>query len=391
MGILYLGNLFLNFESIYNLIETNFLVKNIFFIPLSWLYGFIVSFRNLLFNLKILTSKEFSIPIISVGNITVGGTGKTPHTEYLVEYLSKSYKVATLSRGYKRKTKGFLLSDRNSTVLQLGDEPFQIKQKFPDALVAVDEKRVRGITNLLNLNGDIKPDVIILDDAFQHRYVNPGTNILLINYNNIITRDRMLPAGQLRESASNRFRANIIIITKCPDKLSPIDERILSKELNIRPYQNLYFTKFKYGEFKPVFPDETIHDLQEIEHSLSILLVTGIANPDPLRDYLFHKSIAMEKLQFPDHHFFKPKDLERIAKKVDEIKDTNKIILTTEKDMVRLRCIDNIPPNIRELLYYIPLEVQFLNNKGKSFDKKILNYVRENKSNFDLYSGKSSN
>jgi tetraacyldisaccharide 4'-kinase len=337
----------------------------------------------------ILTSREFNIPIISVGNITVGGTGKTPHTEYLVKLLSRSFNVATLSRGYKRKTRGFYLSDNSSTVFQLGDEPLQIKKKFPEISVAVDEKRVRGIEHLLALENKEKPDVIILDDAFQHRYVKPGSNILLIDYNRIITRDRMLPAGRLREPASNRFRANIIIVTKCPVKLSPIEERIIGKELNIRPYQTLFFTTLSYGEFIPVFPEDANPDIQKSNKSFSILLVTGIANPEPLKDYLFHKSIAMEELNFPDHYNFTPKDIENIADKINKITGNNKIILTTEKDMVRLRSLDNIPQNIKELLYYIPLEIQFMDNTGKSFDKKIIDYVRENKSNFDLYSGKS--
>lgn len=364
-------------------------VKQALLRPLSWLYWIVVSVRNQLFNMDILTSREFNIPIISVGNITVGGTGKTPHTEYLVSLLSKNFNVATLSRGYKRKTRGFFLSDKNSTVSQLGDEPMQIKQKFPETTVAVDEKRVRGIENLLSLERDKRPDVIILDDAFQHRYVKPGNNILLIDYNRIITRDKMLPAGKLREPASNRFRANIVIITKCPGKMNAIEERIIGKELNIRPYQTLYFTTLSYGEFKPVFPEDAAPDIQKTVNTFSILLVTGIANPEPLKDYLFHKSVAMEELHFPDHHNFKPKDIECIVTKINELKGPNKIILTTEKDMIRLRSLVVIPQKVRELLYYVPIEIHFLNNAGKSFDKKIFDYVRENKSNFDLYSGRN--
>ena len=207
----------------------------------------IVNFRNTLFNLNILRGKEFEVPVISVGNITVGGTGKTPHTEHLIRLLSKKFDIAVLSRGYKRKSSGFMVVETNSTSSQTGDEPLQIKKKFPSVMVAVDEKRVRGIEKILAIS-EKRPDVIILDDAFQHRYVTPSINILLIDFSRMITEDDLLPLGRLREPASNRDRANIIIVTKCPREIKPIDERIITKDLHIWPYQDLFFSRIKYGE-----------------------------------------------------------------------------------------------------------------------------------------------
>jgi tetraacyldisaccharide 4'-kinase len=337
-----------------------------------------------MFDLKILPSREFDFPVISVGNITVGGTGKTPHTEYLVNLLKSRLKVATLSRGYKRKTKGFYVVETSSTVKQVGDEPLQIKRKFNDIIVAVDAKRVRGIEKLLALKE--KPQVVILDDAFQHRYVTPGMNILLTDYDRLITKDSILPYGKLRESASNRERANIIIVTKCPPEIKPIDERIITKELFIRPYQNLYFTRFEYGSVLPVYPDDNLGGDNNLNDGPAILLLTGIAFPQPLRNYLMHKSHNILEIKFPDHHNYILKELEDVAARFNSLPQENRIIITTEKDMVRIRDVEKVPDDIRKNLYYIPLTIKFLNEEGKDFDRKILNYVTENKSNFDIYS-----
>ncbi len=353
---------------------------------LSLIYGLVIYIRNSMFNMKMLSSREFNLPIISIGNITVGGTGKTPHTEYLVNLLFKDFKVATLSRGYKRKTRGFLIVEKDAMVNNVGDEPLQIKQKFNSAIVVVDEKRVRGIEKLLALPKEERPDVILLDDAYQHRYVNPGVNILLTDYSRLITQDSLLPHGRLREPASNRDRANIIIVTKCPPQLKPIDERIITKELDIRPYQNLYFTTFEYGPLIPVFSETPevalIHSFAEY----TILVVTGIANPAPLKEHIQHHTHAIYEMAFPDHHDFSKKEVENISNQFSAITSTKKIIVTTEKDMIRLRCMVDLPEVVKNNLYYIPLKVSFLNNGEKDFDQKIRKYVRENKSNFDLYS-----
>ncbi len=347
-------------------------------------YGILTGLRNELFNIKILSSREFDLPIISIGNITVGGTGKTPHTEYIAGLLKPNFKVATLSRGYKRKSRGFYLVEPTSKVRWVGDEPLQIKLKFNDLTVAVDANRVRGIEHLLALPG--KPDVILLDDAFQHQYVTPGINILLTDYNHLITKDSLLPYGRLRESASNKSRATIIIVTKCPPELKPIDERIITKELEIRPYQNLFFSKIDYGAIMPVFPLEVSSQTIELVEGLTVLMVTGIANPSSLKEYLLHGSHDIYEMNYPDHHRYTVKEVDRIAARFDSLTSVKKIIITTEKDMVRFRGLESVPENIRKHMYYIPIKISFLNNAGKEFDRKILNYVKENKSNFNLYS-----
>ena len=219
--------------------------------PFSLVYGLIVWLRNTLFDLQIIRSAEFPIPVISVGNITVGGTGKTPHTEYLVDLLKEEFRVATLSRGYRRKTRSFILAGADPDVWEIGDEPVQIKNKYPETEVAVDRKRVNGIRQLLKRIPDL--DVILLDDGYQHRYVKPGLSILLIDFNRPIWSDHLLPAGRLREPAYEKRRANIILITKCPDRLKPIERRIIVKDLKLYPFQHLYFTKLTYGQPVPVF------------------------------------------------------------------------------------------------------------------------------------------
>ncbi|TKG92474.1 tetraacyldisaccharide 4'-kinase [Puteibacter caeruleilacunae] len=360
-------------------------MAKMFLYPISWIFGTVTYFRNKLFDYKILKSKEFDLPVISIGNITVGGTGKTPHTEYLIDLLKEEFKVATLSRGYKRKTKGFVLAGNHSKSTSIGDEPLQIKTKFPDIQVAVDEKRVRGIQNLLKFKKDIKPDVILLDDAFQHRYVKPGLNILLIDYNRPISEDKLLPAGSLRESSQGINRANIVIMTKCPEKIQPIQRRIISKEINLRPYQNLFFTTLEYGKLQPAFQGNAKQiDAFYTEQAYSVLLVTGIANPKPIRDYITPFAKRIEEISYPDHHHFTQKDMTNIAQKLDTMDGSRKIIITTEKDVMRIRDME-VDGAISSSLFYLPIRIKFLDSEGKQFDKKILNYVRENKSNFELH------
>ncbi len=348
----------------------------------------VVNFRNTLFNLNIFRAREFDVPVISIGNITVGGTGKTPHTEHLIQLLSKRFNVAVLSRGYKRKSRGFFVVETGSSIKQVGDEPLQIKTKFPAVMVAVDEKRVRGIEKILQLS-EKRPDVIILDDAFQHRYVTPSINILLIDFSRMITEDDLLPLGRLREPASNRDRANIIIVTKCPREIKPIDERIITKDLHIWPYQDLFFSRIKYGELTPLFPEKTEDKKFCIDQETGILLLSGIANPQPLRDMLLKKTKSVVLAEFPDHHPFSLKDLERVADQFNAMTASRKIIVTTEKDTFRISEIDNLPEIIAATLYYIPIEIRFINQVDDDFDKKIMKYVGENKSNFELHSRKN--
>ncbi len=347
--------------------------------PLSILYGIVMSTRNTLFDLKILKSKEFSIPTISVGNITVGGTGKTPHIEYLIELLQDKYKIATLSRGYKRKTKGFLIADKNSTVDKIGDEPLQIKKKFPKITVAVDEKRVNGITKLLNK--DNPAETILLDDAYQHRYVKPGLSILLIDYNRLITRDHLLPYGMLREKRIERQRANIIIVTKCPVGLKPIEKRLVINELRPFPFQDLLFTSIRYKEPVSVFdPNNILSNRELLDKRPNVLLVCGIANPAPLISYTKKFAKTVEEIIFPDHYKFNENDFHNIQTKFASL-PKNSIILTTEKDATRLRELPNIDKKTKKVFFYIPVGINFLGDDCEKFNERILNYVTKDKRN----------
>ncbi len=357
-------------------------MQKILLYPFSILYGFITSFRNFLYDSKILKQHEFDIPVISVGNLTVGGTGKTPHAEYLISLLKKDFKIAFLSRGYKRKTKGFILATKNSGVDEIGDEPVQIKQKFPDVPVAVCEKRVLGIKKLIN-NKALNIDAIILDDAFQHRSVKPSINILLIDYTQQIFNDNLLPAGRLRESTRAKYRANFIIYTKCPPQLKPIDQRIIKKKLDIRPYQNLFFTSIVYGEITPAEKGKTLFGNDMRKHT--VLLVTGIGNPKPLLSYIEQQVGEIIHLQYGDHYKYKKTDIDKIESRYNAIDSSYKMILTTEKDLVRLKSTPDLPDGFMEKLYYIPIEIRFLERMKNAFNKRIINYVTENRSNSKLY------
>lgn len=356
--------------------------------PLSWIYKIVVGIRNWMFDTGILTSRKFDIPIISIGNITVGGTGKTPHTEYLLSLLSPSMRVAMLSRGYKRQTKGFILADKDSDSKSIGDEPYQIKRKFADVLVAVDANRCRGIENLLNSVYGKEIGAIVLDDAYQHRYVEPGINILLTDYNRLITQDAFLPVGNLREPSSNKKRANIVIVTKCPDSAQPIDFRIVTKELALLPYQNLYFTRYSYGELKPVFElDIPIPVKTELlqKNQYSILLFTGIVSQHYIVEHLLKYTNNLQTIEYPDHHNFTQKDIQEIESKFAAISSPNKILITTEKDASRLISNPDISDDLRAALYYIPIEVVFLFGHEKNFNEQIIGYVRKNKTNRGLF------
>ncbi len=347
------------------------------------MYGTVVHIRNFLFDIKVLRSVSFNIPTICVGNLTVGGTGKTPHVEYLIKLLSEEYNVATLSRGYKRKTKGFILADSSSTASQIGDEPFQIYSKHQNITVAVDEKRVRGIESILKEKP--KTDVILLDDAFQHRYVKPGHSILLVDYNNLVTRDYFLPLGRLRDSTSQMHRAETVIITKCPDDIKPIDQRIICKELKLYPYQNIYFTSYKYGSLTPVF-DASNQQPSRFDN-YKALAMAGIANPKPFFNHLKSNYNLIDTIEFPDHFSFTEKKIKAIFERFSEIKDDEKIIITTEKDASRLKeYSQQLSNEIRKTFFYIPVEVEFLNGKGKEFNSKIIKYVRKSKRDHDLHS-----
>ncbi|WP_372643845.1 tetraacyldisaccharide 4'-kinase [Ancylomarina sp.] len=345
--------------------------------PFSFIYASILSLRNLMFDWGCLKSTSFDLPIISVGNISVGGTGKTPHTEYLIQLLQDKYNLASLSRGYKRQSKGFVLADESSNSYDLGDEPMQMNRKFPSLNVAVDSDRVNGVQELIASEKGLKLDCILLDDAYQHRYIKPGLSILLIDYNRPIANDFVMPMGRLRERAAGKKRADIIIISKCPVDLSDSEAEKLKKSINPLPHQELYFTCLDYAPSEPVF--NTSNELASLndtdKESLGILLVTGIANPAPLRKYLKSFCDEFNEIQFPDHYTFKDKDLEKIETSFINLKSTNKIILTTEKDAVRFLDMKIESKVLKDNMAYIPLQIKFKNQTKVQFDKHILDFV----------------
>ncbi len=357
-------------------------MSKILLYPFAMIYGLVISIRNFLYDSNVFHHHDFEVPIISVGNITVGGTGKTPHAEYLISILKKESNVVFLSRGYKRRTRGFILATSQSTIDEIGDEAVQIKQKFPEITVAVSEKREVGIRKILN-NKEIKVDVIILDDAFQHRSIDPNINILLFDYTQPVYDDSLMPVGRLRESIKSSYRANFIIFTKCPSLLPPIEQRIIKNKLDIRPYQNLFFTSIVYGEITPAEKGRSLFsdDLRNYE----VLLVTGIGNPAPLLDYLKDQVGKFTHKKFPDHHHFSDKDATEIWKLFGEIDSSKKLIITTEKDLVRLKSVKNLPSDFFNVVYYIPIEIRFLDRTKELFNKRILTYVKENNSNSRLH------
>ena len=323
---------------------------NYWLMPLSWLYGLGVSIRNLMFDEGVLKSKTYNLPVICVGNITVGGTGKTPHTEYLIRLLSKEHQVAVLSRGYKRKSEGYVLAGKDTPMEMIGDEPYQLKQKFPKIHMAVDKDRCHGIEQLMKAEVKPQTEVVILDDAYQHRYVKAGLNILLMDYHRLIHLDKLLPAGRLRESSSGSKRADIVIITKCPRDIKLMDRKGIERSLGLENWQKIFFTTYKY-------PDQ-IEDIGE-----NPLLVTGIASPEQMVEDLQKIVPKFEVMSFPDHHNFTEQDIDAIRTRA-----AGRTILTTEKDATRLHGLDNMK--------VIPIEVEFIEGK-EEFDQTIKNYVNK--------------
>ena len=357
-------------------------VKHIIFFPFAILYGIITGIRNWLFDQEILSSTSFNIPIISVGNLAVGGTGKTPHTEFILSILQNDWKTAMLSRGYKRKTKGFQLATQISDSRTLGDEPFQIYQKFPSVTVSVDENRVHGVKALQEQIPGLQ--VVVLDDAFQHRYIQAGLSILLTDFGNLYSRDMLLPAGQLREWKSGSSRANIIVITKCPEDVKPIDMRVYETELNPSNNQSLFFSTFIYDELRPVFPDSNQEKwtFQKIKDAnAEILLVAGIVSPEPILLHLNKYTSNIKTLFFEDHHAFQSKDFNLINKRLGGLSSIDKIIMVTEKDAVRLMSNPNYPETLKSITFALPIRVHILHDQETLFIQKIKSYVVENSRN----------
>ncbi len=325
---------------------------NYWLLPLSWLYGLVASIRNLMFDAGALKSKTFPLPVICVGNITVGGTGKTPHTEYLIRMLSEKHQVAVLSRGYKRQSEGYVLATPTTPMTDIGDEPYQMKHKFPQIHMAVDKDRCHGIAELMKKEVQPPTDVVILDDAYQHRYVRVGLNILLMDYHRLIYLDKLLPAGRLRESSSGTKRADIVIVTKCPRDITPIERKGIERSLNIENWQKIFFSTYTY-------PD----NMKGIGNNP--LLVTGIASPEQMIYDLQKIVPEFDVMSFPDHHHFTENDINNIRTRA-----AGRTILTTEKDSTRLHGLENVK--------VIPIEVEFIDGK-EEFDNIIRNYVNTKK------------
>ena len=369
-------------------VEGDFIKINEWLLPLSWLYGLGVKFRNMLFEIGILRSESFDVPVISVGNITVGGTGKTPHVEYLIELLKDKAKVAVLSRGYKRRTRGFVIADDNATAKTIGDEPLQMKRKYGDDItVAVDRKRCHGIRQLTSDEDGI--DVILLDDAFQHRYVKPGVNILLVDYHRLIIYDKLLPAGRLREPLSGKNRADIVIVTKCPHDLKPMEFRVITKAMNLYPFQRLFFTCLEYRNITPVFGSGE-QSLDSIGKDCHILLLTGIASPQQMIEDLSPRCPHITPLTFGDHHTFTSSDVARINNEFAALPHP-KMIITTEKDATRLIAVEGLSEEVRGAMFALPVKIRFMLGQEESFNEKIIGYVRKNSRNSILAKAKDDN
>ena len=352
--------------------DSNIFLKSfrILLFPLAIVYWFIILIRNKLYDSNMISSATFGLPLICVGNLSVGGTGKSPMVEFLVRNLKDQFKVATLSRGYKRKTKGYALANERSDALEIGDEPMQFKLKFPDVPVAVGEERLDAISQLLH----DKPGTqsIILDDAFQHRAIKAGMNIMLTDQRNLFTRDFYLPTGDLRDLKSSYKRAEIIVVTKCDPAIDEKQKQEIIDEIGPLDKQHIFFTANKYGD-----PYHIIKKQQTIKlvPGTEVLLVTGIANPQPLKDLLLEHSETYYMLHYPDHHIFTIDDWKDIKKRFNKIESTNKIILTTEKDAVRLAKFGEQLADVP--VYIIPLQHHFLFHEEEKFLTLVKNYIKD--------------
>lgn len=348
--------------------------------PVGWLYGLMMLLRNKLYDWGILKETQFSFPVISVGNLSMGGTGKTPHVEYLIRLLSNDFKVAVLSRGYRRKTRGFRLADQHSVCDDIGDEAVQISRKFNHVIVAVDEDRVHGIREIKKRYPEC--DVILLDDAYQHRSVKPGLSILLSDFHRLYPENHIFPVGNLREFKSGAGRADIIIISKTPKPLSPLTVRRIQALVSPALHQKLLFSYISSGELTlaPNLKIETIP-----QHFTNILLFAGIDNIYPLLDHVSRYANTIEHIHYGDHHHYTCNDLNYIRKRFEDLLSKEKILITTEKDIARL-AYPELPDQLSDLpLFYLPIEVKIHTEYRKSFNDQIRNYVRENRENKEVY------
>ncbi len=333
-----------------------------------------------MFDWKILPQHEFDVPIVVVGNLAVGGTGKTPHTEYIVNALRHNYHIAVLSRGYKRSTKGFILATPFSKPRDIGDESYQMYQKFEHKVtVAVCEDRVHGIRELLRLDSEI--NLIVLDDAFQHRYVKPAVSIVITEYNRPLYEDKMLPYGRLREPVRGINRADIVVVSKCPDKMRDLDYSLFKKNLGLFPYQDVFFSRYVYQDLVPLFPEmsRTVPCLDWMDENDSVLAVAGIDNPRPFIRYLKSFLPKVRVNIFSDHHNFSRKDFELLLNRFKTMKGKNRVLITTEKDAVRMAASPYFPPELRTVTYYLPVKAEFSDHGNQVFDQNLTRLIRNSR------------
>ena len=353
------------------------LLSKLLLLPCSKVYGMAVGVRNKLFDWGILKQIEFEVPVVVVGNLAVGGTGKTPHVEYIAGAFRHSHHIAILSRGYKRATKGFVLADRRSTPRDIGDEAYQIYHKFGGTVtVAVCEDRVAGIRRLLE--SDPKINLVLLDDAFQHRYVKPRLSIVVSEYKRPVYRDNLLPYGRLRESRIGLNRADVVIVSKCPESLRPIDYRVTRDNYKLMAFQHLFFSKFAYRTLKPVFADSatSIPYLEWLTTGDSLLAISGIGNPRPFVRYLKSFKAVVKVDVFPDHHNYTRRDIEHILARYRMLKGKHRIIVTTEKDAVRLANNPYYPAELKPVTFFLPIEVEFTANSDTTLTDVIKKAIK---------------
>lgn len=336
--------------------------------PLSLLYGVITWARNRLYDQGILTEIEFDIPTIAVGNLSVGGTGKTPHVEYLIRLLVRQYHVATLSRGYNRETRGYLFADEDATALSIGDEPMLFHLHY-DVAVGVGERRALALPQLLMDAPDT--EIVLLDDAFQHRSIKPGMNIMITEYRHLFTRDHIVPFGRLRENRKGYHRADCMIVSKCPENMDGAEKKRLLEEIRPLPHQRIFFTRLKYGACYQMLSGEKDFILPDSR----VILACGIANPVPLLDYLRTLAQDVRLLRFPDHHYFSSVDLDKMEDALAQLGEGFKMIVTTEKDAVRLALLEEEIVSRKLTLFVVPLEIGFLFGEREAFDDYIFNFV----------------
>lgn len=355
-------------------------MRTFFLAPISWIYGLVLSIRNRLYDSGIRKSIRYDIPVICVGNITVGGTGKTPMCELLISHFREKYNIALLSRGYGRKTKGYREVTLKSSYRNVGDEPKLIKMKYPDTVVVVCEDREEGIGRIHKEHPDV--NLILMDDGFQHRRIEPRLNVLMVDYTRPIDKDRMLPLGTLRDKPEQVRRAHYVVVTKCPSNMTPLDRRIARKRLELLPFQCLFFTRLISSPLRPAFPDDAGD--KPIPAGHSVIAMAAIGNPAPFIENIKSRYNLVDELLFRDHHPYHVRDLHKMKSALKKAPEDT-IIITTEKDAVKLGSGTKIPPALRAMIYIQPIQTTFIEESKEDFFKKIEYDVRTNQADSFFY------